>query len=302
LNTVDSLRAGMSWVRVLVSYLVWILRTRRFSYGRARAGDIDIFYKRFGQGDPVLLVHGGFMVCESWVAQVRDLAGGYDVITMDSRGHGRTTLGVAPLSYRQLGRDLAAFIERLEIGPVNVVGTSDGGIASIALALERPELVHSMVLLGTSFNVSNYSLAAWRSIEEFLRPYSGPLLFVRAVRTVLSPERWRWREFYQGMREMWLTQPDFTVEDLAGIDVPTVVVGCDRDEFLSQSDDPLAVFKQTARAMPNARLVVIPGGSHTVNLDMPATVNNIIMDFLAELPSRFESDFSRTASRGRSLL
>jgi len=97
---------------------------------------------------------------------------------------------------------------------------------------------------------------------------------------------------------MWLTLPDFTTDDLAGIQAPTLVIGCDRDEFLSPGQDPLAVFKATAEAIPNARLVVIPGGTHTVNFDLPETTNNMIKEFYEELPTRFESDFSRMAPRG----
>jgi len=286
LNTAESLRAGASWVRAIASYVPWRLRYRRASHGRVPAGDISIFYRRYGAGDPVLLLHGGFMLCESWLAQVPGLADGYQVVAMDSRGHGRTTLGSRRLTYRQLGRDAAAFIEAMGIGPANLVGTSDGGTAALHLAIERPDLVSSVALLGTPFNTANYTPGAWRAIHRFLRPRSPALLFTRCLRRVLSPERGTWGVFYEMMKEMWLTLPDLTVEDLGRIRAPVLVVGCDRDEFLSGSDDPLRVFRQTARAIPGARLVVIEGGTHTVNLDMPAVTTDVILGFLRGLPAR----------------
>ncbi|MHB8896476.1 MAG: alpha/beta fold hydrolase [Candidatus Geothermincolia bacterium] len=298
MNTADTMRAGMSLVRALVSYYIWLLRPRSGKRGRVRAGDIDIFYTVHGDGDPVLLLHGGFMTSQAWAGQIPALSREYRVIAMDSRGHGRTTLGTMPLTYRQLGRDAAALVESLGVGAVNVIGTSDGGIAGMAMAMERPDLVHSLVLLGTSFNTGNYTPEAWRAIHSFLKPWSPALLGMQLVRLLVNPERRTWRSFFNRMKEMWLTLPDFTPEDLATIECPTLVVGCTRDEFLSFSPDPLAVFKETAAAIPNSRLVVIPGGTHTVNLDLPGTTNNMIEDFYSELPTRFESDFSRATSRG----
>ena len=248
MNAIESLRAGVSWGRAIKSCIPWRLRDRRAMWGRVRADDISIFYRRYGAGDAVLLLHGGFMLCESWLAQVPGLAAGHQVVAMDSRGHGRTTLGSRQLTYRQPGRDAAAFIEAMGIGPASVVGTSDGGTAALHLAIERPELVRSITLLGTPFNTANYAPGAWRAIHRFLRPRSPALLFTRCLRRVLNPERGTWGVFYERMKEMWLTLPDLAAEDLGRIRAPVLVVGCDRDEFLSGGGDPLNVFRQTARA------------------------------------------------------
>ncbi len=285
----------------LASCYLWRLLTRCGSRGTVRAGDIDIHYKLYGHGDPVLLLHGGFMMSQTWAPQVPALARDYMVIAMDSRGHGRTSLGSKRMTYRQLGEDAGALIEALGVGPVNIIGTSDGGIAALALAIDRPDLVRSLVLLGTSFNTTNYSPESWRAIHGFLKPRSPALLFMRAVRALLNPERRSWRVFLDRMTEMWLTLPDFTGEELAHIQAPTLVIGCDRDEFLSLSDDPLAVFKATAEAIPHARLTVIPGGTHTVNMDMPAVTNEVIRSFLAELPGGRENGLSPLPGRGRGL-
>lgn len=283
MNTFDEFKVGRPWVSALMSYATWARFTKSKGCGRAPVGDIDVFYLRFGRGDPVLLLHGGFMVSEGWAAQIPALARNHMVVAMDSRGHGRTTLGTALLTYRQMGRDAAGFVERLGIGPVNVIGSSDGGVASLGLALERPDLVRSLVLLGTSFNTSNYSEETNRVIEDFLSPFSPTLLLLRAARWVLNPEPRSGRQFVKRMRELWTTLPDFTLDELAEIDAPTLVIGCDHDEFLSLTPDPLEVFKETADAMPNAELAVIPGGTHTVNIEQPDTVNELILRFLARV-------------------
>lgn len=145
-------------MKVYGPFEIWSLRTHTAHLvDRAAIRDITVYYKEYGRGEPVLMLHGGFGYLEHWCAQIRELSGGYRVVAPDSRGHGRTTLGDEPLTYRGMAEDAAEFIESLELGPVHLLGWSDGGCTSIALALKRPELVKSMVLLGTPFNKENYS-------------------------------------------------------------------------------------------------------------------------------------------------
>jgi pimeloyl-ACP methyl ester carboxylesterase len=79
---------------------------------------------------------------------------------------------------------------------------------------------------------------------------------------------------------MWIELPDFTVEELRRIEAPTLVVACDKDEFLSLTEDPLQVFKETAEAIPNARMVFIPGGTHSVQLEKARALNSLVIEFL----------------------
>jgi pimeloyl-ACP methyl ester carboxylesterase len=261
--------------------LLWVLSTRPFSSkGRINVDDISIFFHRYGKGEPVILLHGGFAFSEMLAGQIPALARRYQVITMDSRGHGRTTLGDLPLNYRQLAADTAGLIEKLGLGPVHLVGWSDGGCAGLALALERPDLLRSLVLTGTPFNTSNYSIEAQREIARFLRPRSIMLLTLRAFHRFLNPEPSSWKQFLERMTRMWNELPDFTTEELGRIEAPVLVIGCDRDEFLSPAGDPLHVFKETAEAIPNARLEVIPGGTHSVQMDKARTFNRLVLEFL----------------------
>jgi len=266
--------------KAVVLHLVWVLRTHEARKGKLRAGDIDIFYREYGHGEPVLLLHGGFTFAETWAGQIPSLAGHYRVLATDSRGHGRTGLGWRPITYRQMAEDAIQFIEGLGLGPVHVVGWSDGGTTSLAIALKRPDLLRSMVLLGTPFNVSNYSPEAWKNIYDFLRPWSPTLLILRSLRRLLAPARRDWGTFFARMKKMWLELPDFTIEDLESIEVPALVVACDSDEFLSPPGDPLVVFRKLAESMPAATMVEVPGGTHDLQLERPELVSELVLAFI----------------------
>jgi pimeloyl-ACP methyl ester carboxylesterase len=269
-----------TFVKAVAQYVSWLLRTRESRTGTFRAGDIDIFYREYGRGRPVLLLHGGFTFAETWVGQIPALADRYRVLATDSRGHGRTGLGWKPITYRQMAEDAIQLIEGLGLGPVDIVGWSDGGTTSLAMAMTRPDLIRSMVLLGTPFNVSNYSPDAWRRIYGFLRPWSPTLLILRSLRRLLAPARRDWEPFFRKMKKMWLELPDFTVEDLGKIEVPALVVACDSDEFLSPGDDPLSVFRQLAEALPAATIAEVPGGTHELLLERPGLVSELLLAFI----------------------
>lgn len=284
MNANRVLRVMFSWFRTYMSYAQWLFRRRpEQDMDRVGIDDISIYFRSYGVGEPVLMLHGGFAYAETWLGQVPALAGDYRVITPDSRGHGRTSLGERPITYRRLAEDFTAFIEKLGLGSVHLVGWSDGGCAGIALALQRPDLVHSMVLIGTPYNTDNYTEEAKRLIRDFLNPKSIELGFFRFIHWLLAPEPHSWSPFLERMTKMWLELPDFTVEDLARIEAPTLVVACDHDEFLSHHDDPLQVFKDTAEAIPKGRIGVVRGGTHMVSIEEADEVNDLILDFLEEV-------------------
>lgn len=280
-DSAQSIRMTIALARDYAAYLAWIRRRRPVHHkGWLEILDIHTFYRAYGKGEPVLLLHGGFMFAETWAGQIPALVEGYHVITPDSRGQGRTTLGERPLTYRQMAEDTAALIERLDLGRVNLIGWSDGGCTSLALAIERPELVRSLVLLGTSYHTDNYAPAAKRKVEGILRPTSISMLGLRAIRRLLTPEPEKEGAFLEKMRRLWTELPDFSREELGRIKAPTLVIACDRDEFLSLNPDPLQVFREIADAIPDSRLEVVTGGTHSVHMERPREVNRLILDFL----------------------
>ena len=280
-DLVQSTRMGIAFARDYAAYGLWMLRQGPENMKcYVEADDICVYYHCFSRGEPVLLLHGGFMCAETWVGQIPALARHYRVIATDSRGHGRTTLGTGPITYRRMAGDMAALIAKLKLGAVHLIGWSDGGCTSLALAIDHPELVRSLTLLGTPFHTDNYSGDAKRKIASMLKPGSAALLGLSALRRLLTPEPEKGREFAAKMRELWSTLPDFTREELGRIRSPALVIGCDRDEYLSLWPDPLRVFKETAEAIPDARLEVIRGGSHSVSIERPKIVNRLILDFL----------------------
>ena len=108
--------------------------------GCAKIKDIEMFYAVFGEGDTILLIHGGLGNADVWEAQVAALSARYQVIVADSRGHGRSTRSPGQrLHYRDMADDYVALLTLLGIQKVTLVGWSDGAIIGLDIAMRYPD-------------------------------------------------------------------------------------------------------------------------------------------------------------------
>jgi len=221
-----------------------------------------------GSGETVLLLHGG-MSCSDDLLNVLEepLARSFSVAAFDRRGHGRTRDSEAPFHYADMAREVAAVVEHLG-APVHLVGWSDGGIAALLVARERPDLVARQVLIGTNFHhdgvvadlpegQSALGAAMQRAYEE--RSPDGPDHFA-----VVEAK----------FEEMSRSEPTMGVEDLRTVAAPTLVLAGDDDVI--RLDHTAALFE----ALPHAQLAIVPGASHAVPMEKPDLVARLIADFL----------------------
>jgi pimeloyl-ACP methyl ester carboxylesterase len=110
-------------------------------------GDIDIAYKVFGKGDPILLITGSSSAMDAWnPAILGDLSSNHTVIIFDHRGVGNTTAGTKPFSMIQFANDTAGLLDALNIQKADVLGYSMASFVAQELALLHPEKLNSLIL------------------------------------------------------------------------------------------------------------------------------------------------------------
>lgn len=119
--------------------------------GYARANGIDYYYEISGQGEPLLLLHGGLGSFDMFRPILPTLTDHRTVIGVDLQGHGRTLLGDRPLDLRALGDDMAVVLEQLGYPKVDVLGYSFGGGVAFTLAAQHPGNVRRLVLVSAGF-------------------------------------------------------------------------------------------------------------------------------------------------------
>src|ERR687898_117928 len=118
---------------------------------KVHVGDIDIAYKTFGKGAPILLVSGAGNVMDVWPSSMlQELSSNHTIIIFDNRGVGNTTLGTKPISVKQIANDTVGLLDALKIQKVDVLGFSMGSFVAEQLAISHPERVNRLILYGAS--------------------------------------------------------------------------------------------------------------------------------------------------------
>lgn len=229
-----------------------------------RAGDASIYYETFGSGPPVLVLHGGIGYIEDMSFQIRAMAESHFVIAVDSRGHGRSTGANGPLSYSLMSDDMVKVLDSLKINRADVVGWSDGAIIGLDLAMRHPSRIRRLVAISANYNPDG--LAYTPSVE--------PVPRIALRYWLLAPDPSQWPNLYRDVVTMWLTQPQYTLNDLGHIEAPTLVMAGEHDLIKRAHTD------QLAKAIPGSRESIIAGASHSVPMEKPDIVNREILNFL----------------------
>lgn len=226
-----------------------------------------------GTGDPLLLLHGGFIGASSFHLQTPALVdAGYRVHVPERRGHVHTPDVEGPLSYSVMADDMIAYLEQEAGAPAHLVGWSDGAVVALLIAQRRPDLVTRMVLIGQYYNsagrVAGDELVAYLNTPEAIG-------FLRQAYDPVSPDGPdHFPVVHAKMMRMIATEPEIALDTLSGVPAPTLVLQGDRDEVTVEHS--LAVVA----ALPDARLAVLPG-THTLPLEYPELVNPLIVSFLS---------------------
>lgn len=241
-------------------------------------GPVRTWYETAGDdGPPLVLLHPGLFGAESWFAQRDPLAAaGFRVWLPERRGHSHTPDVPGPLSYQAMADDTVAFLEAVVPGPAHLVGWSDGAVVGALVAMQRPDLVNRLVLIGQYFD---HSGQAPDDVVDQLRQWrDDPPPFLHEYYDQVSPDGpGHYAEFLGKTLDMFDREPNIAPSQLATIAADTLVLQGDQDAVT------LTHSAAVAAAIPRARLAVLPG-THGLPVESPALVNELIATFLRDGP------------------
>ncbi len=260
----------------------------------------SLHYEVYGQGEPLVLLHGLGSSCEDWESQVPELARHYRVILMDIRGHGRADKPRERYSIAGFSADLLALLEHLQPGPVHLVGLSMGGMIGFQFAVDHPQWLRSLCIVNSAPEVKVRSRADW--LWWFKRWSLARLLSTEAVGKGLAaklfpkPEHAHLRRtmalrWARNDKRAYLSSFDAIVgwgvqERLGQIRCPTLVISADQDYT------PVALKERYVELIPQARLAVIADSRHATPLDQPQLFNHTLLQFLAAASTTAQGSLS----------
>lgn len=241
---------------------------------RVDINDISLYYEAYGEGSPILVLHGGSAFIETMHNQITALAADHFVVAPDSRAHGRTSdaEGV-PLSYAQMADDMIALMDHLQIDKADIVGWSDGGNIGLDMAIRYPARVGKLVTYGSNFHTNG--LVPEEEGEGINSSPDDPSWeVVRSFYQSVAPDPDHWPVFHGKLITMWDTQPTFTTDDLGGVSSQVLVMAGEFDSIQESHT------REMAASIPDATLVIVEGQDHFAPLMAPETVTPHIIEFL----------------------
>ena len=271
--------------------------------GKENSGDIQLYYEDHGLGQPVVLIHGYPLSGASWEKQVPVLLEpGYRVITYDRRGFGKSSRPATGYNYDTFAEDLHRLVTQLKLHDFTLVGFSMGGgevtryLGKYGSKGVSKAVIISGVppyLLKTADNLSGVEGSVFAGIEKavatdrytflsgfFQNFYNTDQFLGKRVSEQAIQANWNVAAGASAIASLacvatWHT--DFR-EDLARIDVPTLVIQGDADRILPIG----ATGLRTAKLIKGARQVVVKGGPHCIPWTHAEEVNAELLSFLGE--------------------
>ncbi len=240
--------------------------------GQVDGNGIRIHYAIYGQGSPVVLLHGGLANADYWGHQILALAPHHTVIVMDSRGHGRSSRDSRPYGYDLMADDVVALMDALNVSKADIVGWSDGGIVGLDLAMRHPGRAGKIFAFAAN-------TATW-GVKDDVEKNPTFAAFIERARheyEAYSAMPTAYDAFVEQIGKMWASQPNWTDTQLKAITAPVWVVDGDHDEAIKREHT-----EYMAATIPGAGLLILPNVSHFAFLQDPMLFNFAVLHFLGD--------------------
>ncbi len=263
--------------------------------GTAEINDAQVYYEVAGEGEPLVLVHAGIADSRMWDDQIGAFAGGYRAIRYDMRGFGQTEMVEVPFSHHE---DLRGLLDSLGVGRTHIVSCSMGGGAVLDFALEYPERVGNLVLVGSAVGGFNPDFDPPKEWDELVAAdeagdlgliselevrmwVDGPGRFPEDVEAsvrdlVREMNLIALQNEATGLGDEWEPEPP-AADRLPDVQAPTLLIVGDEDQ-----PRVFAAADLLEKELPHVRKVVMHDTAHVPNMERPAEFNRIVLDFLRD--------------------
>jgi len=253
-----------------------------------------LFFRQFGTGEPVVILHGLLGCSDNWVTFGKQLGKHYSVFIPDLRNHGRSPHSNI-FDFPSLEQDVAEFVEEIGLDRIILIGHSLGGKTAMYFTLHNPAQVSKLVVVDISLRryppgrdhqllleamlAVDFSLA--RSRSDVDKQLQSRVSSERLRQFLLKNVYWRdphtldWRPDIRSIHENLLSV-------FEGVDVrgtypgPALFIRGGLSDYITEEDTGLLL-----KTFPGAEIKTIPQASHWVHADAPAEFGNLLMDFLS---------------------
>jgi pimeloyl-ACP methyl ester carboxylesterase len=257
--------------------------TPSFQNGYSDVNGIKMYYEIYGDGKPLVLIHGGGSTIQTSFGKIIPLlAKTRKVIGVELQAHGRTSDRNTPISFEQDADDVAALLKNLSIDKADVLGFSNGGNTTMQLAIRHPEVVDKIIVASAFYRRDGMGPGFWDFMKKGTIDDMPNTLKEEFLR--VTPDSAKLQNLFEKCSKRMLEFKDWDDAQLRSIKAKTLIVAGDKD--VAKPEHYVAMY----RLIPNCELMVIPGGHGKFmgEIDFPNAERNIesfvllLEEFLSE--------------------
>ncbi|UGU15524.1 alpha/beta hydrolase [Sinomicrobium kalidii] len=259
--------------------------------GYADVNGLDMYYEIYGEGKPVVLLHGAYMTINlNWARIIPKLSETRKVVAVEMQGHGHTADIERPLDYKALASDIAALLKHLKIDKADIIGYSFGGTVALKTGIDYPKRVDKMVIISTAYKSEGWMPAAR---ETFLSMDPGFLdnTPLKTQYDKIAPDPGHWTAFVEKFIAFDKKNYDLGAENIGNLKSPVLFIMGDNDGV-----DPghiIDMYKLCGgsvfgdvEGLPESQLAILPGKTHVGLMMDTEHILSFITPFLDKAPAQ----------------
>lgn len=255
------------------------------SSGYAPANGIQVYYEVYGDGAPIVLLHGSYYTIEmNWGQLIPELAKTRKVIALELQGHGHTPYSDRKLSREILASDVEKVMDHLEIDRADMAGYSFGGQIAYQFAIQSPERLRKLVII-SSVHKSEGWVPEVTGIFKNMKPEHFANSPLQAAYDAVAPDKTKWTSFVEQMLALAGEPFNLGDDNIAKITAPVLIISGDND-----GTDKLELAKTykllgggvsaDLHPMPKSRLAIVPNQSHVSLMNQTGVILEYLDSFL----------------------
>jgi len=242
-------------------------QTKPAQSGYAPVNGLKMYYEVYGEGKPLVLLHGSFMSIDMTFSQlIPELSKTRKIIAVEFQGHGRTADIERPFSAENFADDVAGVLKFLKIDSADILGYSLGGEVAAQVAIRQPKMVRKLVIVSSAFKFEGWSPET-RAVFPMITPEIFAKTPIKTEYDRLAPDTTHWSQFIKKMVQFVSTPFDFT-DKARSLKKPMLLIFGDSDGILPEHAAEMfrsagGVRNGDMAGLPNSQLAIFPGTSHT---------------------------------------
>jgi len=255
------------------------------SSGYAPCNGIKIYYEVYGEGTPIVLLHGAFYTIDlNWGELIPELSKTRKVIAIEFQGHGHTPFSERPLSLANFTSDVKGVMDYLKVDSADIAGYSMGGSVAYEFAIQNPKRVRKLVIISSTYKTSGW-IPAVDTVFKDLKPEIFDNTPLKTAYDAVAPDKTKWTKFL--MQMFAFAEAPFNSGDsnIAKITAPVLIISGDNDGL-----DKIELMKTykllgggvaaDLGAMPKSQLAIVPAQGHVSLMMQTTTILNYLNSFL----------------------